>query len=58
MEYEFWIFRNPIWICTAREGLCQEYFKPLGADEASIPLLWIAAPLTGLIVQPYNRLPK
>ena len=27
-------------------------FQTLGADEASIPLLWIAAPLTGLIVQP------
>ena len=27
-------------------------FQTLGAEESSIPLLWIAAPLTGLIVQP------
>jgi maltose/moltooligosaccharide transporter len=27
-------------------------FQTLGVEEASIPLLWIAAPLTGLIVQP------
>ena len=27
-------------------------FQTLGADVADIPLLWIAAPLTGLVVQP------
>ena len=27
-------------------------FQTLGADQESIPLLWIAAPLTGLLVQP------
>jgi len=27
-------------------------FETLGADIALIPLLWIAAPVTGLIVQP------
>ena len=27
-------------------------FQTLGAEESEIPLLWIAAPLTGLIVQP------
>ncbi|MEN8816934.1 MAG: MFS transporter [Nonlabens sp.] len=27
-------------------------FETLGADESEIPLLWIAAPLAGLIVQP------
>jgi hypothetical protein len=27
-------------------------FQTLGADVADIPVLWIAAPLTGLIVQP------
>ena len=27
-------------------------FQTLGADMDQIPLLWIAAPLTGLIVQP------
>ena len=27
-------------------------FETLGADKHAIPLLWIAAPLTGLIVQP------
>ena len=27
-------------------------FQTLGADLAQIPMLWIAAPLTGLLVQP------
>jgi maltose/moltooligosaccharide transporter len=27
-------------------------YQMLGADEASLPLLWLAAPLTGLLVQP------
>ena len=27
-------------------------FETLGADKHAIPLLWIAAPLTGLVVQP------
>jgi maltose/moltooligosaccharide transporter len=37
-------------------GLQQSNMTPiysfLGADEASIPLLWLAGPMTGLIVQP------
>jgi maltose/moltooligosaccharide transporter len=27
-------------------------YKYLGADEAALPLLWLAGPVTGLIVQP------
>lgn len=27
-------------------------YKYLGADEASLPLLWLAGPMTGLIIQP------
>lgn len=27
-------------------------FQTLGADEASLPILWLAAPVTGLLVQP------
>ena len=27
-------------------------YKFLGADEATMPLLWLAGPMTGLIVQP------
>ena len=27
-------------------------YKYLGADEATLPLLWLAGPMTGLIVQP------
>lgn len=27
-------------------------YKYLGADEASLPMLWLAGPLTGLIIQP------
>ena len=37
-------------------GLQQSNMSPiyryLGADEASLPLLWLAGPVTGLIVQP------
>ena len=27
-------------------------YKYLGADESSLPMLWLAGPITGLIVQP------
>ncbi|MDG3583998.1 MULTISPECIES: MFS transporter [Galbibacter] len=33
-------------------GFMSRIFQTLGADKDSLPLLWIAAPLTGLIVQP------
>ena len=37
-------------------GLQQANMSPifsfLGADEASMPLLWLAGPVTGLLVQP------
>ncbi|SFU29195.1 maltose/moltooligosaccharide transporter [Pustulibacterium marinum] len=33
-------------------GFMSRIFQTLGASEDDIPLLWIAAPLTGLIVQP------
>ncbi|MCX2679907.1 MFS transporter [Galbibacter sp. EGI 63066] len=33
-------------------GFMSRIFQTLGADKDSIPLLWIAAPLTGLIIQP------
>ena len=33
-------------------GFMSRIFQTLGAEESEIPLLWIAAPLTGLIVQP------
>lgn len=33
-------------------GFMSRIFQTLGADEESIPLLWIAAPLTGFVVQP------
>ena len=33
-------------------GFMSRIFETLGAEEHSLPLLWIAAPLTGLIVQP------
>ncbi|RZS97319.1 MFS transporter [Cecembia calidifontis] len=33
-------------------GFMSRIFQTLGADKETIPLLWIAAPLTGLIVQP------
>jgi maltose/moltooligosaccharide transporter len=27
-------------------------YRYLGADEASLPMLWLAGPVTGLLVQP------
>lgn len=33
-------------------GFMSRIFQTLGADKDAIPMLWIAAPLTGLIVQP------
>jgi len=33
-------------------GFMSRIFQTLGADKDAIPLLWVAAPLTGLIVQP------
>jgi maltose/moltooligosaccharide transporter len=33
-------------------GFMSRIFQTLGADKDSIPILWIAAPLTGLIIQP------
>ena len=33
-------------------GFMSRIFQALGASEDSIPMLWVAAPLTGLIVQP------
>ena len=33
-------------------GFMSRIFQTLGAEQNSLPLLWIAAPLTGLLVQP------
>ncbi len=33
-------------------GFMSRIFQTLGADKGEIPLLWLAAPLTGLVVQP------
>ena len=33
-------------------GFMSRIFQTLGVEQETIPLLWIAAPLTGLIVQP------
>ncbi len=33
-------------------GFMSRIFQTLGADQGSLPLLWVAAPLTGLLVQP------
>ena len=33
-------------------GFMSRIFQTLGAEKDAIPMLWIAAPLTGLLVQP------
>ena len=35
-----------------QNGSMSRIFQTLGADMDQLPILWIAAPLTGLIVQP------
>jgi maltose/moltooligosaccharide transporter len=35
-----------------QQGNMSPIYKYLGADEASLPLLWLAGPMTGLLVQP------
>jgi maltose/moltooligosaccharide transporter len=35
-----------------QQGNMSPIYKYLGADEAALPLLWLAGPMTGLIVQP------
>ena len=51
LEYEFWLFGHSVWICFARRLYVSD-IPIIGAAKDEIPLLWIAAPLTGLIVQP------
>ena len=35
-----------------QQGNMSPIYRYLGADEASLPLLWLAGPMTGLLVQP------
>ncbi len=51
MEYEFRILRNPIRLGLQMANMSAIY-EYLGARADQIPILWLAAPLTGLIVQP------
>ena len=44
------VFGNTVWICSPG-AFMSRIFQTLGAAKDEI-LLWIAAPLTGLIVQP------
>ena len=35
-----------------QQGNMSPIYRYLGADEASLPFLWLAGPMTGLLVQP------
>jgi maltose/moltooligosaccharide transporter len=35
-----------------QQGFMSPIYKYLGADDASLPLLWLAGPVTGLLIQP------
>ena len=37
-------------------GCMSRIFQTLGAEKDALPLLWIAAPLTGLLVQPSSAI--
>jgi len=50
--YDLWN-NNPYSLGFALQGsTMSRIFETLGAEKDNIPLLWIAAPLAGLIVQP------
>jgi maltose/moltooligosaccharide transporter len=51
MEYEFRVFGNSIWLCITKCNVSR-IFETLGAEVGNISSYWLAAPLTGLIVQP------
>jgi hypothetical protein len=50
LEHEFRIFEYSLDL--PYKVVMSRIFQTLGADVDSIPGLWIAAPLTGLLVQP------
>jgi len=51
LEYEFWFFGIQFSFGLQQSNMSAIY-KYLGADEASLPMLWLAGPITGLILQP------
>ena len=51
MEHEFRVPWHTIRFAL-QGGFMSRIFQTLGVEQETIPLLWIAAPLTGLIVQP------
>ena len=50
-NYELWIFGVQFSFGLQQSNMSAIY-KYLGADEAELPLLWLAGPITGLVVQP------
>ncbi|GIR18412.1 MAG: hypothetical protein CM15mP32_5990 [Flavobacteriaceae bacterium] len=51
LEHELWFLGIQFGFCL-QGAFMSRIFQTLGATKDEIPLLWIAAPLTGLIVQP------
>ena len=51
LEYELWILGIQFGFAL-QGGFMSRIFQTLGAEKEAIPMLWIAAPLTGLLVQP------
>lgn len=51
MEYELRLFRYPVWFCPAKRNTSR-IFSTLGATPDDLPLYWLAAPVTGFLVQP------
>ena len=39
-------------VSSLQQSNMSAIYKYLGAEEAELPLLWLAGPVTGLIVQP------
>jgi hypothetical protein len=51
LEHELRLSRHPVWLGLQMANMSAIY-EYLGARPDQIPILWLAAPLTGLIIQP------
>jgi len=51
LEHELWVLRDPVWLGLQMANMSAIY-EYLGARADQIPILWLAAPLTGLLIQP------
>ena len=51
LEYEFWVSGHPVWLDAADEQY-QRHLRISGRGADQLPILFLATPITGLLVQP------